>query len=224
MNLIPNLKILKIEICVSLAYFVAFLILYLINDLTMMQLYANEVILAVFNITQLIFALVILIVPFHIIFALHKISQSTTLFKRYILLFVISVDYALGCIFLKPMFSLLAGFDALPIGLVMSLVGFIGCVYFAQKLLKEIAFICNENLFVWAFYVYVVAMIFNFLLSILPYFVIMTNIDIALNAIGVVLILALLSMATLAVLLFIATIRTKAIGISNTARIEVADL
>ena len=189
-----------------------------------MQLYANEVILAVFNITQLIFALVILIVPFHIIFALHKISQSTTLFKRYILLFVISVDYALGCVFLKPMFSLLAGFDALPIGLVMSLVGFIGCVYFAQKLLKEIAFICNENLFVWAFYVYVVAMIFNFLLSILPYFVIMTNIDIALNAIGVVLILALLSMATLAVLLFIATIRTKAIGISNTARIEVADL
>ena len=223
MNLIPNLKILKIEICVSLACFLAFVILRIINNLTL-QLYDTTGISAVFGIIQLICALVILIVPFHIIFALHKISQSTTLFKRYILLFVISVDYALGCVFLKPMFSLLAGFDALPIGLVMSLVGFIGCVYFAQKLLKEIAFICNENLFVWAFYVYVVAMIFNFLLSILPYFVIMTNIDIALNAIGVVLILALLSMATLAVLLFIATIRTKAIGISNTARIEVADL
>ena len=168
-------------------------------------------------------ALVVLIVPFHIVFALHKISQSTTLFKRYVLLFVMSIVYTIGLVFVSPMFSLLAGFNARNIGLVMSLVGFVGCVYFARKSLKEIAFICNEKLFAWAFYVYVVAMIFNFLLPISPYFNITLTIENALKLMAISLLLNAMVMVALAVLLFIATIRTKAISISNTARISAVD-
>ena len=222
MKLIPNLKILKIEICVSLACFLAFVILRIINNLTL-QLYDTTGISAVFGIIQLICALVVLIVPFHIVFALHRISQSTTLFKRYVLLFVMSIVYSIGLVFVNPMFSLLAGFNTLNIGLVMSLVGFVGCVYFARKLLKEIAFICNEKLFAWAFYVYVVAMIFNFLLPILLRFDIAITIENALKLIAIILLLNAMIMVALAVLLFIATIRTKAISISNTARISAVD-
>ena len=222
MKLIPNLKILKIEICVSLACFLAFVILRIINNLTL-QLYDTTGISAVFGIIQLICALVVLIMPFHIVFALHRISQSTTLFKRYVLLFVMSIVYSIGLVFVNPMFSLLAGFNTLNIGLVMSLVGFVGCVYFARKLLKEIAFICNEKLFAWAFYVYVVAMIFNFLLPILLRFDIAITIENALKLIAIILLLNAMIMVALAVLLFIATIRTKAISISNTARISAVD-
>ncbi len=222
MKLIPNLKILKIEICVSLACFLAFVILRIINNLTL-QLYDTTGISAVFGIIQLICALVVLIVPFHIVFALHRISQSTTLFKRYVLLFVMSIVYSIGLVFVNPMFSLLAGFNMLNIGLVMSLVGFVGCVYFARKLLKEIAFICNEKLFAWAFYVYVVAMIFNFLLPILLRFDIAITIENALKLIAIILLLNAMIMVALAVLLFIATIRIKAISISNTARISAVD-
>lgn len=220
MNLIPNLKILKIEICVSLACFVAFVILRSINGFPI-PLYDNAVILAVFRIIQLICALIILIVPFHIIFALHKISQSATLFKRYILLFVMSVVYTIGSFVIIP-FSILVVF-ILPIGLVMSLAGFIGCVYFAQKLLKEIAFICNEKLFLWSFYVYVVEMIFNFLLSTLLFFDIPLTIENAIKLIAIFIFLKAIIAVALSVLLFIATIRTKAIRTSNTARIEMAD-
>ena len=206
----------------SLACFLAFVILRIINNLTL-QLYDTTGISAVFGIIQLICALVVLIMPFHIVFALHRISQSTTLFKRYVLLFVMSIVYSIGLVFVNPMFSLLAGFNMLNIGLVMSLVGFVGCVYFARKLLKEIAFICNEKLFAWAFYVYVVAMIFNFLLPILLRFDIAITIENALKLIAIILLLNAMIMVALAVLLFIATIRTKAISISNTARISAVD-
>ena len=56
MNLVPNLKIIKIEICVSLACFATFVILRIINNLAL-PLYDTTGISAVFGVIQLICAL-----------------------------------------------------------------------------------------------------------------------------------------------------------------------
>lgn len=209
MNLIPNLKILKIETYVSLVCFLASMILDVINPLTF-KLYDTTDISNIFSILEHICALVALIVSFHIIFALHRASHSTKLFKRFIILLPLGFVYLIGLGLATPNFSLLMGHNMIPIGFVVLFVGFVGCVIFGRLLFREIAFICDEKLFIWVFYLFVVALTLNVvsLLLLFPYL----YVEAITHIIGFLTIGAIIALFAM---LIIATIRTKAIRVSQ---------
>lgn len=99
----------------------------------------------------------VLILPFHIVYVLQKMTQSSNLLKTLIFLFLTSLVFCLSIICVNPIFIILVaqGDAVLAFGIIVLLASVALLIHFALKFFKELVFITNEKMFLWCFYAFV---------------------------------------------------------------------
>lgn len=118
-----------------------------------------------------------LILPFHIVYVLQKMTQSSSLFKTLIFLFLTSFAFVLSMVFVNPNFilALSQGDGVFVFGVIALIVSAALLLYFTLKFFKELVFITNEKMFLWCFYAFVGLMITQTITYFLPYLVYFFN-------------------------------------------------
>lgn len=118
-----------------------------------------------------------LILPFHIVYVLQKMTQSSSLFKTLIFLFLTSFAFVLSMVFVNPNFilALSQGDGVFVFGVIILIVSATLLLYFTLKFFKELVFITNEKMFLWCFYAFVGLMITQTITYFLPYLVYFFN-------------------------------------------------
>lgn len=118
-----------------------------------------------------------LILPFHIVYVLQKMTQSSSLFKTLIFLFLTSFAFVLSMVFVNPNFilALSQGDGVFVFGVIVLIVSAALLLYFTLKFFKELVFITNEKMFLWCFYAFVGLMITQTITYFLPYLVYFFN-------------------------------------------------
>lgn len=112
-----------------------------------------------------------LILPFHIVYVLQKMTQSSSLFKTLIFSFLTSFAFVLSMVFVNPIFIALVaqGDGVFAFGVIILIVSATLLLYFTLKFFKELVFITNEKMFLWCFYAFVGLMITQAIVAFLPY-------------------------------------------------------
>lgn len=118
-----------------------------------------------------------LILPFHIVYVLQKMTQSSSLFKTLIFSFLTSFAFVLSMVFVNPNFilALSQGDGVFVFGVIVLIVSAALLLYFTLKFFKELVFITNEKMFLWCFYAFVGLMITQTITYFLPYLVYFFN-------------------------------------------------
>lgn len=112
-----------------------------------------------------------LILPFHIVYVLQKMTQSSSLFKTLIFSFLTSFAFGLSMVFVNPIFIALVaqGDGVFVFGVIILIASAALLLYFTLKFFKELVFITNEIMFLWCFYAFVGLMITQAIVAFLPY-------------------------------------------------------
>lgn len=118
-----------------------------------------------------------LILPFHIVYVLQKMAQSSSLFKTLIFLFLTSFAFVFSMVFVNPNFilALSQGDGVFVFGVIALIASAALLLYFTLKFFKELVFITNEKMFLWCFYAFVGLMITQAITNFLPYLVYFFN-------------------------------------------------
>lgn len=98
-----------------------------------------------------------LILPFHIVYVLQKMTQSSNLLKTLIFSFLTYFVFGLSIICVNPIFITLVaqGDGVLVFGVIVLIASVALLIHFALKFFKELVFITNEKMFLWCFYAFV---------------------------------------------------------------------
>ena len=164
--------------------------------------------------------LIALILQFRCIYALHKDSQSATLFNRFAIAWVLNGVFIAGLAFVTPSFSVSMGFNTFYIGAIMIIASaplLLGVVF---RFSKEMVVITDGRLFWGIFGLAIVAVFMGFLwlLSHLWYWL---SVGYAFRNLSESIVgMAAFSIFILSALLVVAVILTDKIKISNTAGIK----
>lgn len=129
------------------------------------------------NFMRMVAIVGVLILPFHIVYVLQKMTQSSSLFKTLIFLFLTSFAFVLSMVFVNPNFilALSQGDGVFVFGVIALIVSAALLLYFTLKFFKELVFITNEKMFLWCFYAFVGLMITQTITYFLPYLVYFFN-------------------------------------------------
>lgn len=129
------------------------------------------------NFMRMVAIVGVLILPFHIVYVLQKMTQSSSLFKTLIFSFLTSFAFVLSMVFVNPNFilALSQGDGVFVFGVIVLIVSAALLLYFTLKFFKELVFITNEKMFLWCFYAFVGLMITQTITYFLPYLVYFFN-------------------------------------------------
>ena len=164
--------------------------------------------------------LIALILQFRCIYALHKDSQSATLFNRFAIAWVLNGVFIAGLTFVTPSFSVSMGFNTFYIGIIMILASAPLLLNVVFRFTKEMVAITNGRLFWGIFGLAIVAVFMGFLwlLSHLWYWLSVGYAfrNLSESIVGMV----AFGIFILSAMLVVAVILTDEIKISNTAGIQ----
>lgn len=125
---------------------------------------------------SLILDLFSFVLLFYGVYALQKRTQSSTLLKRMIFLFLSFIAFFISCLCINPLFMLLVGKDyTFELGIIILIINPPLLFYLARLFFKELALITNEKSFLGVFYYSVAYMLF--ILCFMWFFVSMNLLD-----------------------------------------------
>lgn len=149
-----SLKKLKIKTYIFIALIAFLFLVYLFDTRFVFEKTAFDEFL---DFVRMVVLVGVLILPFHIVYVLQKMTQSSNLLKMLIFLFLTSLVFCLSIICVNPIFIILVaqGDGVLALGIIVLLASVALLIHFALKFFKELVFITNEKMFLRCFYAFV---------------------------------------------------------------------